>query len=91
MRMERNYLPLSGEWLSRAGFALRASGKIRVMPDCIVITPQNTRELWGCLEGLSATHINKQKVKAWLETFPGALNDTGDVPENKNMNGHIKP
>ncbi|HFK4763433.1 TPA: hypothetical protein ACG0MZ_005051 [Citrobacter farmeri] len=26
--------------------------KIRVMPDCIVITTQNTRELYGCAEGL---------------------------------------
>lgn len=54
--------------------------KIRVMPDCIVITPQNTRELWGCLEGLSVVDINKQKVATWLKTFPGALNDTGNIP-----------
>ncbi|MFG6089142.1 SymE family type I addiction module toxin [Enterobacter soli] len=90
-RMEHNYLPLSGDWLSRAGFAYGRAVKIRVMPDCIVITPQNTRELWGCLEGLSAVHTNKQKVKAWLSTFPGALNDTGDLPEPKRMNGAVKP
>ncbi|HGL4053061.1 TPA: toxin-module SymE [Citrobacter koseri] len=54
--------------------------KIRMMKDCIVITPQNTRELWGCIEGMSVAYINKQKVKAWLKTFPGALNDTGDIP-----------
>ncbi len=28
--------------------------KIRVIPDCNVITTQNTRELWCCVEGLSA-------------------------------------
>jgi len=54
--------------------------KIRVMPDCIIITPQNTRELWGCLEGMSVVSINKQRVQEWLKTFPGALNDTGNVP-----------
>lgn len=54
--------------------------KIRVMKDCIVITPQNTRELWGCIEGMSVACINQRKVKAWLKTFPGALNDTGDIP-----------
>lgn len=48
--------------------------------DCIIITPQHTRELFGCIEGMSVTRINKQKVKAWLKTFPGALNDTGDIP-----------
>lgn len=79
-RMERNFLPLSGEWLSRAGFTYGYAVKIRVMPDCIVITPQHTRELWGCVEGLSISHINKLKVKTWLETFPGSLNDTGDLP-----------
>ncbi|MFX2608934.1 hypothetical protein [Enterobacter mori] len=65
--------------------------KIRVMPDYIVMTPQNTRELWGCLEDLSAVHTNKQKVKAWLSTFLRALNDTGDLPEPKRMNGELKP
>ncbi|HDR2789221.1 TPA: SymE family type I addiction module toxin [Enterobacter asburiae] len=78
--MECNYLPLTGAWLSRAGFRFGMAIKILVMSDCIVITPQNSRELWGCLEGLSATYINKQKVKKWLETFPGALNDTGGLP-----------
>ncbi|ESE73981.1 hypothetical protein SEPB62_13591 [Salmonella enterica subsp. enterica serovar Paratyphi B str. SARA62] len=45
--------------------------KIQVMKDCIVITPQNTRELWSCIEGMSVAYINKQKVKAWLKTFLG--------------------
>ncbi|EHC45333.1 hypothetical protein LTSEALA_0443 [Salmonella enterica subsp. enterica serovar Alachua str. R6-377] len=48
--------------------------KIRMMKDCIVITLQNTRELWGCIEGMSVTYINQRNVKAWLKNFPGALN-----------------
>jgi len=31
--------------------------KIRVMPDCIVITAQNARELYGCAEGLSLSSV----------------------------------
>ncbi len=50
------------------------------MCGCIIITPQHTRELFGCIEGMSVTRINKQKVKTWLKTFSGALNDTGDIP-----------
>ncbi|QMM96401.1 type I toxin-antitoxin system SymE family toxin [Citrobacter portucalensis] len=47
--------------------------KIRVMPDCIVITTQNTRELYGCAEGLSVAYVNRQKMKLWQEGFPGRL------------------
>ena len=79
-RIENKYLPLAGDWLTRAGFISGMPVKIRVMKDCIVITPQHTRELWGCLEGMSVVNINKQKVAQWLKTFPGALNDTGDIP-----------
>ncbi|EPH0497770.1 SymE family type I addiction module toxin [Enterobacter asburiae] len=61
--------------------------KIRVMPDCIVIRPQNSREQWGCLEGVSATYTNKLKLMKWLETFPGALIDTGDLPVNESGKG----
>ncbi|MDF7680566.1 SymE family type I addiction module toxin [Enterobacteriaceae bacterium ESL0689] len=82
-RMRVNYLPLSGEWFSRAGFIPNMPVKIRVMPDCIVITTQNSRELWGCAEGLSVVSINQEKVKQWLKNFPGALNDTGDIPKIK--------
>lgn len=32
------------------------------------------------LEGMSVVNINKKKVAQWLKTFPGALNDLGDVP-----------
>ena len=89
-RMERNYLPLVGEWLSRAGFGYGCAVRIRVMPDCIVITPQNTRELWGCLEGLSVTYTNKQKVKTWLGAFPGALKDTGNLPVYQRVSRQVK-
>ncbi len=44
-----------------------------------MITPQHTRGLFGCIEGMGVTFINQKKVKAWLKTFPGALNDTGDI------------
>lgn len=79
-RMDNNYLPLSGEWLPNAGFVNGMPVKIRVMKNCIVITPQHTRELWGCIEGMSVVNINKQKVSQWLKTFPGALHDLGDIP-----------
>lgn len=79
-RVDYQYLPLSGKWHANAGFINGMPVKIRVMKDCIVITPQHTRELWGCLEGMSVVNINKKKVVQWLKTFPGALNDLGDVP-----------
>ncbi|AIR62861.1 hypothetical protein LH23_20015 [Cedecea neteri] len=66
--------------MSQAGFTPGMPIKIRVMPDCIVITTQNSRELWGCAEGLSVTHFNKKKMNQWIKDFPGALNDTGDIP-----------
>jgi len=40
----------------------------------------NTQELWGCAEGLSIVHFNKKKMNQWIKDFPGALNDTGDIP-----------
>ncbi|RDK14225.1 hypothetical protein CEJ32_12435 [Enterobacter sp. 9-2] len=57
------------------------SGKNGIKPQTVsIITPQHTRELWGYLEGMSVVNIHKQKVVKWLKTFPGALNDLGDVP-----------
>ncbi|WP_336709935.1 MULTISPECIES: SymE family type I addiction module toxin [unclassified Cedecea] len=79
-RVRYDYLPLQGTWISQAGFTPGMPIKIRVMPDCIVITTQNSRELWGCAEGLSVTHFNKKKMQQWIKCFPGALNDTGDIP-----------
>ncbi len=54
------------------------------MRDCIVITPQHTpqhtRGLFGCIEGMGVIRINKRNAEQWLKTFPGALNNTGDIP-----------
>ena len=73
-------LRLHGDWMTQAGFINGMPVKVRVMRDCIVITPQHTRELFGFIEGMSVAYINQKKLKAWLKTFPGALNDTGDIP-----------
>ncbi len=59
------------------------------MPDCIVITAQNTRELYGCAEGLSVAPVNRKKMAQWLKEFPGTLNDTGDLPVYRRGNGHF--
>ncbi|WP_318622633.1 SymE family type I addiction module toxin [Proteus mirabilis] len=64
---------LRDEWIEQAGFTDRMQVKIRVMPDCIVITTQNSRELWGCAEGLSVTHVNRPKMLQWFNSFPGAF------------------
>ncbi|EFH6991414.1 type I addiction module toxin, SymE family [Escherichia coli] len=73
-------LCLHGEWMPRAGFTEGMPVKIRVMRDCIIITPQHTRELWGCIEGMSITRINKQKVTQWIRTFPGAPGQDYESP-----------
>ncbi|EMS8291127.1 SymE family type I addiction module toxin [Salmonella enterica] len=78
--LKTQVLDLYGEWMTQENFINEMPAKIRVMRDCIVITPQHTRELFGCIEGMSVTYINQRNVKAWLENFPGALNDTGDIP-----------
>ena len=74
---------LHGEWMPQAGFKEGMPIKIRVMKDCIVITAQNTDELWSCIEGMSVTGVNPQKVQAWLKTFPGALHNVGNIPAIK--------
>ncbi|EGP1154094.1 type I toxin-antitoxin system SymE family toxin [Salmonella enterica] len=79
-RVERLSVRLYGEWMPQAGFINGMPVKVRVMRDCIVIMPQHTREPFGCIEGMSVTYINQRNVKAWLENFPGALNNTGDIP-----------
>ncbi|EEP1076147.1 type I toxin-antitoxin system SymE family toxin, partial [Salmonella enterica] len=66
-RVDFRSLRLHGEWMARAGFIDGMPVKIRVMRDCIIITPQHTRELFGCIEGMSVTYINQKKVKAWLK------------------------
>ena len=86
-RSSRNAIFLRGKWIAQAGFRDGMPIKIRVMPDCIVITTQNTRELYACAEGLSVAYVNRQKMKLWLEGFPGVLNDTGDLPVYKRGDG----
>ena len=75
-----SYIDCGSLRMTQAGFINGMPVKVRVMRDCIVITPQHTRELFGCIEGMSVAYINQKKLKAWLKTFPGALNDTGDIP-----------
>ena len=48
-------LRLHGEWMTLAGFINGMPVKVRVMRDCIVITPQHTRELFGCIERMSVS------------------------------------
>lgn len=74
---------MHGEWMPQAGFTEGTPLKIRVMKDSIVIIAQNTNELWGCIEGMSGTGVNKQKARAWLKAFPGALHDVGNIPAIK--------
>ncbi|WP_353960804.1 SymE family type I addiction module toxin [uncultured Leclercia sp.] len=80
---------MRGEWIAQAGFISGMPIRIRVMPDCIVITAQNTRELYGCAEGLSVAPVNRKKMAQWLKEFPGTLNDTGDLPVYRRGNGHF--
>jgi len=44
------------------------------------IAAQTLRSYGGCAEGLSIVHFNKKKMNQWIKDFPGALNDTGDIP-----------
>lgn len=62
---------LYGEWMPQAGFINGMPVKVRVMRDCIVITPQHTHGLFGCIEGMGVTRINKRSAEQWLKTFPG--------------------
>ncbi|WP_370512562.1 hypothetical protein [Dickeya sp. ws52] len=59
---------LQGAWLTD-GMPL----KIRVMPGCMVITAQNTRELWHCLEGLSIEPFDPDAAANWIKHYPGGL------------------
>lgn len=72
-RVRFQAINLRGNWLSEAGFREGVPVKIRVMPDCIMITPQNTRELWNCLEGLSVEPFNAKATASWINQFPGGL------------------
>ncbi|WP_228007811.1 SymE family type I addiction module toxin [Kosakonia pseudosacchari] len=51
---------MKGDWIEQAGFTGGMPIRIRMTPDCIIITAQNTRELWGCAEGMSVAYVNKR-------------------------------
>ncbi|MBS9430022.1 MULTISPECIES: SymE family type I addiction module toxin [Photorhabdus] len=72
-RAGKNSISLKGKWLQEAGFTFGMPLKIRVMPDCIVITAQNTLELWQCLEGLSIAPFNPSAAVNWIKYYPGGL------------------
>lgn len=55
-RVKGRVVHLYGEWIPQAGFVNGMPVKIRVMKDYIVITPQNTHELWGCIEGMNVAY-----------------------------------
>ncbi len=62
-----------GMWLTEAGFTDGMPLKIRIMPGCMVITAQNTRELWHCLEGLSIEPFDPDAAANWIKHYPGGL------------------
>ncbi|RLM18181.1 hypothetical protein BIY29_18610 [Brenneria alni] len=68
---------ISGKWLQEAGFSTGQPLKLRVMPGCIVITVQDLRELWRCLEGLSLQPFDERAAAQWLNAFPGGLDKGG--------------
>lgn len=55
----------------------------RVMPDCIVITARNTRELYGCAEGLKRCARQPEEDGAVDRSVSGGLNYTDDLSEYK--------
>ncbi|WP_416354402.1 SymE family type I addiction module toxin [Prodigiosinella confusarubida] len=69
-------ISLKGKWLTEAGFTDGMPLKIRIMPGCMVITAQNTRELWHCLEGLSIEPFDPDAAANWLNHYPGGLRFT---------------
>ncbi|MFP1754393.1 hypothetical protein ACLECX_17320 [Lonsdalea quercina] len=52
------------------------------MPGCIVITVQDLRELWHCLEGLSLQPFDERSAAEWLRRFPGGLDMAGITDNN---------
>ncbi|MFE8100741.1 hypothetical protein RBA63_13140 [Brenneria goodwinii] len=49
------------------------------MPGCIVITVQDIRELWRCLEGLSLQPFDERAAADWLNRFPSGLDLAGII------------
>ncbi|MEI7256983.1 SymE family type I addiction module toxin [Dickeya dadantii] len=64
---------LQGAWLTEAGFTDGMPLEIRIMPGCMVITAQNTRELWHCLEGLGIEPFDPDAAANWIKHYPGGL------------------
>ncbi|MFP1807426.1 SymE family type I addiction module toxin [Lonsdalea quercina] len=79
-RSRRSYS--SCTWLQEAGFSTGQPLKLRVMPGCIVITVQDLRELWHCLEGLSLQPFDERSAAEWLRRFPGGLDMAGITDNN---------
>ncbi|MFP1754373.1 SymE family type I addiction module toxin [Lonsdalea quercina] len=75
-------ISISGKWLTEAGFTTGRPLKLRVMPGCIVITAQDLRELWHCLEGLSREPFDECAAADWLNRFPGGLDMAGITDNN---------
>ncbi|WP_052210218.1 SymE family type I addiction module toxin [Dickeya fangzhongdai] len=74
-RTHRRYSSRSRKraWLTEAGVTDGMPLKIRIMPGCMVITAQNTRELWHCLEGLSIEPFDPDAATNWVKHYPGGL------------------
>lgn len=67
-------ITISGKWLTETGFTTGQP----IMPGCIVVTVQDIRELWHCLEGLSLEPFDERAAADWLNCFPGGLDSGGD-------------
>lgn len=70
-RVERLSVRLYGEWMPQAGFINGMPVKVRVMRDCIVITPQHTRGLFVCIEGMGVTFINQKEGESVAKNLSG--------------------
>lgn len=60
---------LYGHWLTEAGFHVGMPVKVRIMPDCLVITAQNLRELLGCVAAMSSDEVSEQNAMEYLSTL----------------------
>jgi toxic protein SymE len=61
--------------------------EIVVLLDYIVIAAQPPASCGGCVESLSMPPINRKKMAQWLKQFPRAMNETGDAPGFKRVDG----
>ncbi|MDX5630764.1 MULTISPECIES: SymE family type I addiction module toxin [unclassified Brenneria] len=70
---------ISGKRLQEAGFSTEQPLKL---PGCNVITVQDIRERWRCLEELSREPFDERAATQWLNTFPGGLDMAGMTDNN---------